>query len=495
MFRTNPHPVYYGVSSGTLHSMESLFSQQLPVGRVCFSQSSNRSPQDRYNGKPVICSINKTFEGFGSKIPNNGQLALFPFITPDLCNESEAVDAFRANVLCPLQSYLNSYRIFRDVPQPPTNLFSPDFQLCDVEDFPFLCVEIKPCNAFCKADITRFDTMTQQDRAEELAKYTPLPEGIVAKRFLKSIKRQKKEGGEKECIGQFNFRLALRRLKVYLYNMRYTEAYGILSTYIHTFFVILKRGQENKSDELLVSPAVKFNDSNILQRIGEFIYKAQTAVRDPILEKEKLILLPLNKTIDSKGQKRGITKPGGKRRKKDEKKCSQNLGRSVSMGNVIGVGRNGSVVELFDEKNQLFAAKLVGDKSKDNIKNELDLELKNEDNIYKILKPLQGDIVPKIYFSGFMEGRHVIVMEYLEAQSINMLHHLSNEQKGAALAALEKIHQLGVLHGDIREENVLMHKCNDKQAYIIDFGFATECNSFKAFAKEKQELKNILGMK
>ena len=59
----------------------------------------------------------------------------------------------------------------------------------------------------------------------------------------------------------------------------------------------------------------------------------------------------------------------------------------------------------------------------------------------------------------------------------------------AALSTLTSIHQAGVLHGDIRPDNILI---GDSGVTIIDFGHARQCSSKKAKGSEHAYLQSIL---
>jgi len=69
----------------------------------------------------------------------------------------------------------------------------------------------------------------------------------------------------------------------------------------------------------------------------------------------------------------------------------------------------------------------------------------------------------------------------------NTDHPLSISQ--VALSTLESIHRAGVLHDDIRPDNVLI---GDPGVTIIDFGNSTPCSSKKAKGEEYAYLKSIL---
>ena len=59
------------------------------------------------------------------------------------------------------------------------------------------------------------------------------------------------------------------------------------------------------------------------------------------------------------------------------------------------------------------------------------------------------------------------------------------------LSTLESIHNAGILHGDIRPENILI---DDLGVTIIDFGHATRCGNQKAKDEEYACLQSIIGL-
>lgn len=61
----------------------------------------------------------------------------------------------------------------------------------------------------------------------------------------------------------------------------------------------------------------------------------------------------------------------------------------------------------------------------------------------------------------------------------------------AALSVLESIHCAGILHGDIRPENILI---GDSGITIIDFGNSTKCDNKRAKVGELTQLRDLLGL-
>ena len=61
----------------------------------------------------------------------------------------------------------------------------------------------------------------------------------------------------------------------------------------------------------------------------------------------------------------------------------------------------------------------------------------------------------------------------------------------SALSTLESIHRAGILHGDIRSDNILI---GDSGVTIIDFGHSKRSDNQKAKDNEIAELRDLLDL-
>ena len=69
-------------------------------------------------------------------------------------------------------------------------------------------------------------------------------------------------------------------------------------------------------------------------------------------------------------------------------------------------------------------------------------------------------------------------------------HRIDCNQRDRALEALREIHSHGILHNDIRKENILV---NEKgEIYIIDFGMSIVVDVKAMFYEEECEFSNLL---
>eukprot|EP00882_Tetradesmus_deserticola_P003656 GHRQ01003868.1.p1 GENE.GHRQ01003868.1~~GHRQ01003868.1.p1 ORF type:complete len:277 (+),score=98.35 GHRQ01003868.1:1053-1883(+) len=105
--------------------------------------------------------------------------------------------------------------------------------------------------------------------------------------------------------------------------------------------------------------------------------------------------------------------------------------------------------------------------------------LQREVGFYGRLQDLQGRGIPALYGAGFVDSGNSF---FLALSVVERPHQPSSSlPRGAREAAeqvLHKVHEAGVLHGDISPSNVLLQEVNGSwKAWIIDFGHAQEAKS------------------
>jgi len=124
--------------------------------------------------------------------------------------------------------------------------------------------------------------------------------------------------------------------------------------------------------------------------------------------------------------------------------------------------------------------------------------LKQEGEIYDQLKQLQGKYLARLAFKGILCGiLYGLAFDLIDGADLAdsgpfSVGEYSKIQKKASLA-LEKIHSFGILHGDIRPENILIWKkeSGNHEVLFIDFEFAKRSTTPKDFEKEKKNLENM----
>ena len=428
---------------------------------------------------------------------DDGRSAYFPSSQVSLKNEATTQDAFKDNVLNPLCSIFND--CFHIEPRFKINSFEPEYMLVyknQSNDYlPFLAIEVKQWNAF---------TDLRGTGAKEQVLTGIRNGGKFPKVDFSTWYNGTNKKGGLENLGQYHLRMGIKQLSFYLNAMQVSPAYGILTTYCHTYFVI------REGSTLKISRPMLYSENNILRYIAEFI---QLAIKKIHERKPTRLTLNVSPLKDKNQQADGEDdKDERKRRSKrgrevpyENKKPRSNEGISKCrkefhfgeyvLGGVIGEGRTGCILRLFDPvSGRSFVAKGVNEKyHKDVIKEDILRELQNEVRIYKKLKPLQGNVVPFFHGAVYLYGSmYTLIIDELDADRLDP-DKLSVEEKKAVVAALDKIHSLGVLHGDIREDNILVGR-HEKCPFFVDFGFSRECRSKKAFKEEKKELRRLLQM-
>ena len=120
-------------------------------------------------------------------------------------------------------------------------------------------------------------------------------------------------------------------------------------------------------------------------------------------------------------------------------------------------------------------------------------EMQKEVKIYKDLVDIQGKYILKLvcyrYYGGgmsFIIGMTIVGTSLSEQK-------IKKWQKSRAIKGLEAIHKHGILHNNIREENILINDNGD--IYLIDFGMASRENTKKKrklFEEEQLKLSQLL---
>lgn len=156
----------------------------------------------------------------------------------------------------------------------------------------------------------------------------------------------------------------------------------------------------------------------------------------------------------------------------------------VDTKSFCGSGRSGNVYQFSFDGNEM-ALKLCSDK-------ELFDEIENEANILKILNKMNCSYVPKLKKAYRENENYFLVSQFINGEHLPFDENMPLLRKFQYIEALEAIHNCGVLHGDIREENFIATK--DK-VYVIDFGFSKLNSSRQERDAEMNELRSRLGFR
>lgn len=143
------------------------------------------------------------------------------------------------------------------------------------------------------------------------------------------------------------------------------------------------------------------------------------------------------------------------------------------LGDLLGAGR----CKVFEERTFKMALKLVDAYKKP----DLVKELHHEADMYRSLGKLQGVYIPKLVWSGTVEG----IFEGIGISPIcTVPSSLSSKQKQHLIDGLRAIHKFGFLHGDLKMQNILVN--DNDTAFISDFGFSVP-NANRELIKQEEE--------
>ncbi|CAG8474622.1 3967_t:CDS:2 [Paraglomus brasilianum] len=164
-----------------------------------------------------------------------------------------------------------------------------------------------------------------------------------------------------------------------------------------------------------------------------------------------------------------------------------------TFGHMLGYGRTGSVFEttLGRKTGALKMVALYKDQ------NKLE-ELLNEIKIYiGPLKEIQGIYIPRLLKFGVLHEAFVFILTSLAEEAFAIMgDNITRKEKQLAIKGLQKLHSKGVMHGDIRLENIMVKRKNDGSTCVwwIDFGWSKMTDNVKDLNKELTNLKYLLGM-
>lgn len=137
----------------------------------------------------------------------------------------------------------------------------------------------------------------------------------------------------------------------------------------------------------------------------------------------------------------------------------------------IGKGSFGDVYKANDIKNN----KLVAIKTENNNENEYLYEE------FKLYNKMKHQSIPNVYYYGQYKNNNVLVMTYL-GNNLGTLFKFCDKKftiKTVCMIViqlidiLEHIHSFGILHKDIKPENILIgHKNEKNKIFLIDYGLS-----------------------
>ncbi|CAI2186387.1 9848_t:CDS:2 [Funneliformis geosporum] len=164
-----------------------------------------------------------------------------------------------------------------------------------------------------------------------------------------------------------------------------------------------------------------------------------------------------------------------------------------TFGHILGYGRTGSIFEATLGR-KTGALKMVA-LYKDGNKLE---ELLSEIKIYiGPLKVIQGIHIPRLLKFGVLCEAFVFILTSLAEETFATIGDITRKEKELAIKGLQELHSKGVMHGDVRLENIMVKRRNKGSTscvWWIDFGWSKMTDNLKELDKELTELKYLLGM-
>ncbi|KAF9272511.1 hypothetical protein BGZ74_005221, partial [Mortierella antarctica] len=234
--------------------------------------------------------------------------------------------------------------------------------------------------------------------------------------------------------------------------------YGVLSTYEQTWF--LKQGEQGTND-LMISPTIAFDVSepSLLQCYVWFIRQANAEQPlDPPNDAQKDRMLKDERRND-RHRRRAAS---NKEKKGPFKAFTTSLTRSSSKTTSRVTLPDFEKMELIShtERAQTYKASWQGHDvvvKKCDIWNEGPVaeELKNEASVYQKLQTLQGRYIPKLWLAGVADGLEMVLMTDFVGTDVSQ-ELLDDSAQRKIREAMSAIHDLGVVHGDIRPQNIVM---------------------------------------
>ena len=268
--------------------------------------------------------------------------------------------------------------------------------------------------------------------------------------------------------------------------------YGILSSFNFTFF--LKRVKvENSSDgfeQLLISTGIAHNATSptVLQCIAYFLSLADgtpftSPPPSPLRQSPRT---SRSSTTNSPSAFQTRAEPQNLTTENESTQQDADLSYENDFAledfNIKCVLGSGRPKVYYEEKHQVALKAIDLWKQSDML-----AELQNEIEIYRLLSDLQGRCIPKLVLYGYWEGGMYCIGFSLCGTVPKTL---SESQKQSVLSIIDAIHDHGVLHNDIKRENILVDEKG--RVYLIDFGFATVNSCEDAQLEERNRVLNCI---
>jgi len=120
-------------------------------------------------------------------------------------------------------------------------------------------------------------------------------------------------------------------------------------------------------------------------------------------------------------------------------------------------------------------------------------EILHEAYVYSSLEEIQGRYISTMMLEGVSDGiEMLLVTNYAGANIANRI--LSTADCDKIKEAIVAIHNLGVVHGDVRSHNIVAHEIDNTVRFLVlDFGRSKWSRDESEFEREMEQLESVLG--
>jgi predicted Ser/Thr protein kinase len=270
------------------------------------------------------------------------------------------------------------------------------------------------------------------------------------------------------------------------YMNTYKRKFGILTSYENTWF--LRRQVKDGKEYLEISEGISYAQSNPTL-IEAIVYFANIVTIEDI---PRSLTYQLVDEVSSESANSSMQSSSGTsittmtRAQSDAKRSTASKDASgrtftfqdFTMEERIGMSRSCVYREWFNGRP---IALKVNDVRRDK---EMLAEMKHEVDVYIALESLQDIFIPRLVLYGKFECIFYCIGFSVVGKPVQ---ELSDRQQDQLLEGLKKIHELDVIHGDIKLQNIIID--DEDTPYWIDFSHA----KFQATPEQKkQEMEKFL---
>jgi hypothetical protein len=245
--------------------------------------------------------------------------------------------------------------------------------------------------------------------------------------------------------------------QTYIYMTINRHRYGCLTTFNQTWFLKRVEDAANPDTSLLyISPAISCSSIEPYTLTSAWLFILLTIEKD-------------SGWLYSSPRSSAVAIPffrAGKESFKKDRYTSIVLDGLIHWNNIIARSQAGAVAtgRFMDVENVVF-------KTIDISKKEGGLDQFNHElSIYRDLEDLQGNVIPRLIAYGNLGGLLQVIV--LENVGKSITREQAEQKHDEINAALQRIHENGVVHGDLRLPNILIDKENNFR--IIDFGMSSK---------------------